>query len=139
ELMAASENITDSTFYPAALGAFARDGVQYGLPVTFSTVLLYYNQDMFDAAGVAYPDESWTWDDVIAAAENLTDAQNRVWGIHQPVQFWEFYKAAAQAGGGLTVEPAVQIDSPENREALHYLVDKLLVHEVMPSAAQMSG
>ena len=139
DLLANSENVTESTFYPAALQAFSRDDVQFGLPITFSTVLLFYNQDMFDAAGVSYPDESWTWSDVIAAAEQLTDAENRVWGIHQPVQFWEFYKAAAQAGGGLAVEPEVQIDSPENREALHYLVDKLLVHEVMPSAAQMSG
>ncbi|MEX2535110.1 MAG: sugar ABC transporter substrate-binding protein [Trueperaceae bacterium] len=139
DLLASSENISASTFYPAALQAFSRDGVQYGLPITFSTVLLFYNQDMFDAAGVSYPSDEWTWDDVIAAAEQLTDAENRVWGIHQPVQFWEFYKAAAQAGGGLTVTPEVRIDSPENREALHYLVDKLAVHGVMPSAAEMSG
>jgi multiple sugar transport system substrate-binding protein len=139
EHLAASSNISDGTFYPAALQAFSSDGVQYGLPITFSTVLLYYNKDMFDAAGVSYPDASWTWDDVIAAAERLTDADRRVWGIHQPVQFWEFYKAAAQAGGGLTISPTVRIDSPENREALHYLVDKLAVHGVMPSAAQMSG
>ncbi|MEX2540906.1 MAG: sugar ABC transporter substrate-binding protein [Trueperaceae bacterium] len=137
--ISASQSISEGTFYPAALEAFSRDGVQYGLPITFSTVLLFYNQDMFDAAGVSYPDASWTWDDVIAAAEQLTDSDNRVWGIHQPVQFWEFYKAAAQAGGGLTVSPEVQIDSPENREALHYLVDKLAVHGVMPSAAEMSG
>jgi multiple sugar transport system substrate-binding protein len=137
--LASSDNISEGTFYPAALQAFSRDGVQYGLPITFSTVLLFYNQDMFDAAGVSYPDESWTWNDVISAAQQLTDADNRVWGIHQPVQFWEFYKSAAQAGGGLSVSPSVQIDSPENREALRYLVDKVRVHGVMPTAAEMSG
>jgi multiple sugar transport system substrate-binding protein len=137
--MAASSAVDDTTFYPAALEAFARDGVQYGLPITFSTVLLVYNQELFDAAGVAYPDDTWTWDDVIAAASAITDAPNRVWGISQPVQFWEFYKTAAQAGGGLSVTPTVQIDTPENREALHYLVDKIQVHGVMPSDAEMSG
>jgi multiple sugar transport system substrate-binding protein len=137
--MAASSAVDDTTFYPAALEAFARDGVQYGVPITFSTVLLVYNQELFDAAGVAYPDDTWTWDDVIAAASAITDAPNRVWGISQPVQFWEFYKTAAQAGGGLSVTPTVQIDTPENRAALHYLVDKIQVHGVMPSDAEMSG
>lgn len=137
--VAASENIGGDTFYPAALDAFAYDGTQYGLPITFSTVMLFYNKDMFDAAGLDYPDESWTWDDVIAAAQALTDAPNRVWGISQPIQFWEFYKAAAQAGGGLTVTPTVQIDTEENLAAAHYLVDKVRVQHVMPTDAEMSG
>jgi len=137
--LGASEAIGADTFYPAALDAFAYDGVQYGLPITFSTVLLFYNEDMFDAAGLSYPDESWTWDDVLQAAQALTDPARRVWGIYQPVQFWEFYKAAAQAGGGLAVTPTVQIDTPENREAAHYLVDKVRVSGVMPTDADMSG
>jgi multiple sugar transport system substrate-binding protein len=139
DFLAASDEIGTGTFYPAALEAFARDGVQYGLPITFSTVVLYYNEDLFDAAGVSYPDDSWTWDDVLAAAAAITRSDDRVWGISQPVQFWEFYKAAAQAGGGLSVSPTVTIDTPENREALHYLVDKIQVHGVMPSDEEMSG
>jgi len=137
--MDASAAISDSTFYPAALDAFAFDGHQYGLPITFSTVMLIYNKDMFDAAGLSYPDESWTWDDVLSAATALTDAPNRVWGISQPVQFWEFYKVAAQAGGGLQVAPTVEINTEANLAAAHYLVDKVTVHHVMPTDAEMSG
>ncbi|CAN5701785.1 sugar ABC transporter substrate-binding protein [soil metagenome] len=139
EYLDSSDEIGAATFYPAALEAFSRDDVQYGLPITFSTVVLYYNEDLFDAAGVSYPDDSWSWDDVIAAASAITRAEDRVWGISQPVQFWEFYKTAAQAGGGLSVSPTVSIDTPENREALHYLVDKIQVHGVMPSDEEMSG
>ncbi|MER3445185.1 MAG: hypothetical protein C4321_06940 [Chloroflexota bacterium] len=58
--------------------------------------------------------------------------------MSQPVQFWEFYKVARQAGGGLQVSPSVQIDIPANREALRYLVDKVRL-KVMPSDAEMSG
>ena len=132
------EGATDA-FYPAALNAFSHEGTQYGLPITFSTVVLFYNKDLFDAAGVAYPTDDWTWDNVINAGEQITDEQNRVWGIYQPVQFWEFYKVAAQAGGGLKVGDTVSIDTPENQEALHYLVDKIQVHGIMPSDVQMSG
>ena len=138
-LMAGSSLITDDTFYPAALDAFSYEGVQLGLPITFSTVLLIYNKDLFDAAGVGYPTDEWTWDDVIAAGKAITDPAKRVWGISQPIQFWEFYKAAAQAGGGLAVTPTVQIDTPENLAAAHYLVDKVRVHHIMPTDAEMSG
>lgn len=129
----------ESTFYPAALDAFKYKDAQYGLPITFSTVVLFYNKDLFDAAGVEYPTNEWTWDNVIEAAKALTNSPERVWGIHQPVQFWEFYKTAAAAGGGLMIGDTVEIDTPENREALHYLVDKVQTHKVMPTDAEMSG
>lgn len=137
--MAASTKVSDATFYPAALNAFGYDGAQLGLPITFSTVMLVYNKDLFDAAGVDYPTDDWTWDDVMTAAKAITDPAKRVWGISQPVQFWEFYKVAAQAGGGLTVTPTVQIDTAENRAAAHYLVDKVTALHVMPTDAEMSG
>lgn len=137
DLLAAGSAGRDA-FYPAALDAFAYDDVQYALPITFSTVVLFYNKDLFDAAGVAYPTDAWTWADVMAAAEAINDPANRVWGIYQPVQFWEFYKVAQAAGGGLQVAPTVAIDTPENRAALEYLVGKIQAG-VMPTDAQMSG
>lgn len=138
-LMRKDTALAKDTFYPAAQNAFKYRSVQYGLPMTFSTVVLFYNKDLFDKAGVAYPTKDWTWKDELEAAKKLTDASKKVWGDFQPVQFWEFYKVAAQAGGGLKVSPSVQIDTPKNREALHWLVDKVLVHKVVPSSAEMSG
>lgn len=129
----------ENTFYPAALDAFKYEDTQYGLPITFSTVVLFYNKDLFDAAGVAYPTEDWTWADVTKAAQVITNPAERVWGVYQPVQFWEFYKTAAAAGGGLEVGDTVAIDTPENRAALHYLVDKVQTDKVMPTDAEMSG
>jgi multiple sugar transport system substrate-binding protein len=136
--LAADPTLAEDTFYPAALEAFAYEGVQYGLPITFSTVVLFYNQDLFDAAGIAYPTDDWTWDDVMTAAEAISDPANRVWGIYQPVQFWEFYKVAQAAGGGLEVGPEIAIDTPANRAALDYLVGKITAG-VMPTDAQLSG
>lgn len=128
-----------NTFYPAALKAFQYGGKQYGLPISFSTVVLFYNKDLFDKAGVAYPNANWKWADVISAAQKINNPAERVYGIHQPIQFWEFYKVAQQAGGGIKIGSTVQIDTPANRRALHYLVDKVRVSKVMPDAAQMSG
>ncbi len=50
------------------------DGKMYGLPMGYNCQSLYFNQDMFDAAGIAYPppDGNYTWQDVRAWARQLT-------------------------------------------------------------------
>lgn len=52
--------------------SFAIDGQSYGLPYRQDAWVLYYNKDLFDKAGVDYPDGSWTWDDYADAAKALT-------------------------------------------------------------------
>jgi multiple sugar transport system substrate-binding protein len=59
-------------YWPALLEWATYEGSVYGFPRDIGLVVLYYNKDIFDEAGVPYPDESWTWDDLLAAAEQLT-------------------------------------------------------------------
>lgn len=55
------------------LSNYEVDGATYAIPYRQDAWYLYYNKDMFDAAGVDYPDGSWTWDDYDAAAASLTE------------------------------------------------------------------
>ena len=48
------------------------NGKLYALPICFSTFSLFYNKDMFDEAGISYPDESWTWNVLCEASKKLT-------------------------------------------------------------------
>jgi len=126
-------------FYPRAYDAFNFEGMQLGLPETFSTVVLFYNKDLFDKAGVAYPAEDWTWSDAVAAAEKLTDAEAGVWGLYSPIQFWEFYKKAAQNRCSFFKDKEVAINSPECIEALQTMIDFVTKYHVMPTDAEMGG
>lgn len=140
ELAAADPDYSPSVFYNKALSAFSYQGVQYALPETFSTVVLFYNKDLFDAAGVAYPTEDWTWDDAIAAAEKIRDPENDIWGLNSPVQFWEFYKKVAQNGGSIyDADGNPVINSPENVQALQTMLDIQSTYDIMPGAADMGG
>jgi len=58
------------------------EGHIYGLPYRTSKWVLYYNKDLFDQAGIPYPDETWTWDRYREAAKALSsgEGQNRVYG-----------------------------------------------------------
>ena len=49
-----------------------QSGDMYAIPYAWVTPVLFYNKDMFDEAGLAYPDDNWTWDDFLAAAQKLT-------------------------------------------------------------------
>ena len=59
--------------YPGLRDAFSADGELYCPAKDFSTLALLYNIDAFEAAGVELPTEDWTWDDMSAAAEALTN------------------------------------------------------------------
>lgn len=133
-------DVADAGSYrESLLDAYATDGTQYALPSSFSDVVLYYNTDLFDAAGLEYPTNDWTWEDERAAAEALTDQASGVWGDHQPVSFYEYYKALAQNGGEFLNADgtAVAFNTPEGIEAAEWLVGKS--GTVMPTIEQGQG
>src|SRR5437868_5701413 len=49
-------------------------------PMEWVTAAIYYNKDLFDKAGLAYPTAAWTWDDFAKDAAALTDKANGVYG-----------------------------------------------------------
>lgn len=54
------------------LDSTMKDGKHYGIPFATNCTALYYNKDMFDAAGLAYPDENTTWEQFREMANALT-------------------------------------------------------------------
>lgn len=133
-------SVDDPAVYrQSLLESYQTDGEQYALPSSFSNVVLYYNAELFDAAGLDYPTSDWTWEDEQSAAEALTDASAGIWGDHQPVSFHEFYKVLAQNGGQFLTEDgsAVAFNTPEGIEAARWLVDKS--GTVMPTIEQGQG
>ena len=130
-----------SSLNAQALNAFQADGVQYGMPASFSNVLLFYNKELFDKAGVSYPTKDWTWKEMDAAAIKIRELGKDTFGVFQPVQFWEFYKAVQQNGGSLFNEDMTQFtfNTPQNVETLQHLADRLTKDNSMPTQAQLSG
>ena len=50
------------------------NGRYYGVPKDKDNGVLVYNKEMFDQAGVAYPNDDWTWDDLVDASQKIYDA-----------------------------------------------------------------
>lgn len=72
-----------SDFAPAALDSFVVDGHQYMIPMQWFTQYLYYNKDLFEAAGIEkVPD---TWEELADVASRITDADKNIYGFGLPV------------------------------------------------------
>lgn len=137
--LAELKGVDGAKYKPSLLEAFSADGKQYGLPESFSNVVLFYNKDLFKAAGVAEPTAEWTWKDEQAAAAKLTDKSKKVWGDYQPISFFEFYKALGQSGGEFLSadKKTATFNSDAGRAAAEFLVAK--AGKTMPTEADGAG
>lgn len=117
---------------PFAREAALYKGKSYVLPFNVSTPLLYYNQDLFKAAGLDPAKPPRNWDELLAAARQLRraeDGRTTVFGINTPPQ-WVRWAMTNQAGGGW-VDPdtdEVLIDRPESIEAYRFAASWVREH-----------
>lgn len=114
------ENVDD--FYPSLTQAFTIDGTFYCPPKDFSTLALQYNTDLFDAAGLEYPNADWTWEDLRSAAEALTDPDSGVYGLTLSADLARWIAFLYQADGTLTDAgfTTMTLDTPEALEAMEF-------------------
>jgi multiple sugar transport system substrate-binding protein len=119
------------------------DGQQWCLPKDFSPLGVYYNKKLFDEYGVEYPTDGWTWDDLLAKAQALTDPANGIWGIQLPATWtsgFEYWIGAA--GGRLISEDGTQyigyMDSPESIAAVQFYADLYNEYQVAPPPADFN-
>lgn len=95
----------------------------FGIPDRGGCTIMYYNKDLFDDAGLAYPDENWTLDDYFNAVEKLTkdtdgDGEIDQWGTTS-THYQAIWGYMFQANGGnLIKDGQVVVNSPENLELL---------------------
>ncbi|WP_163537430.1 sugar ABC transporter substrate-binding protein [Gracilibacillus sp. YIM 98692] len=115
------------------------DGKYWGVPQGIQIGALYYNKDHFDKAGVEYPSEDWTWEDLKEAAAKLTlDASNKKpkdegFNSENIQQFGltffsiteGWFSVLKSYGGGILDDSLNQsiINTEENKQAFEWMVD----------------
>ena len=107
-----------------------------GFPAVVDNLSLIYNTTVFDAAGVDYPTEDWTWEDFRAAAKELTDASTNTYGYAYSVSgseetTWQFWPHLWQHGGQILSDDGAtaEFNSEAGVEALTFLRDMAVEDE----------
>jgi len=93
----------------------------FGLPDRGGPMILYYNKDLFDEAGLAYPDETWTAEQLQDALEALTIVENGEtvqWGGSWLSWFPQWGNEIKRHGGHFIENGEVVVNSPQNLAAL---------------------
>ncbi len=126
---------------------FDASGRQFGVPKYQGTLVLYYNKDIFDKYGVAYPDASWTYHDYQTAMEKLTrdtngDGLTDIWGSMLDIG-WDRLQVHINAWGGNIVDPndptKCVIDSPVALAALEWVRARMWDDKVMATFTDVNN
>jgi multiple sugar transport system substrate-binding protein len=131
--------------YPETLRSmYSFEDTVYGIPRDFDTIALFYNKDLFDAAGVEYPTGDWTWDDMRAAAEQLTvkegDSASQ-WGYGSALDDHGGYFNLVKQNEGQILnadQTEAMLDEPASCEAIQFAGD-FIADGLSPSVAVMQA
>jgi multiple sugar transport system substrate-binding protein len=130
-------------YYPRTLEVLTHGGGLYALPSGFSVDALYYNKNAFDAAGVPYPDETWTWETLLDAAQRLTirDDSGRViqygW-TDSGLNMWPWiWQNGGQVFDDERNPTRCTLTDPAVVEAVQFYYDLSLKHKVAPNVAEL--
>jgi multiple sugar transport system substrate-binding protein len=132
---------------PNLMESLSADGQTWALPYAWNNMVMYYNTDRFEEAGVEPPSEDWTWDEFLETAKALTEDED---GDGDPERYgftWasnEIFPGVlpwvVNAGGNLVTEDrcTVTVDSPEVTEAMTFLNDLIVTEKVSPAPSPMT-
>jgi len=125
------------SFYPSLMENGTAAGQTWGIPFQRSTIVMYYNKDMFKAAGLDPETPPANWPELIEAGKKLTKGDGSQWGMMIPstgYPYWMFGALAMQNGEVLMngSGDTTYFDKPGVAEALNFWKGLGSDHKVMP-------
>lgn len=124
---------------PSLLESSTVDGELLGLPYEFNNIVLYYNKDMFDAAGLEYPNADWTWDELLEAGRALTADDGSQYGL-----VWSQFEDDIVLGSAGVTPLALDgsganYDTDEAVVAYEFLYDMYIESGIAPRPDETAG
>ena len=123
------------SFYPALMANGAIEGKTWGVPFQRSTIVAYYNKDMFRKAGLDPEKAPQSWDELVSMGRKLT--KDGAYGLMIPstgYPYWMFQALAIQNGKELMSNDGLTtyFDDPKVVETLEFWKSLSTEHGVMP-------
>lgn len=138
-----ANGLDPKNFPEASIESYSFDGELYASPTGYSTMGVWYNTDLFDRAGVAYPAEGWTQEDFVTAATAISTALGSEGVFGAAAAPWTgqetYYNTIYQSGGEVISEDGTTsgYDDPDTIAGIKLWVD-LAQAGVSPSVAQIT-
>ena len=123
------------SFYPALMANGQIEGQTWGVPFQRSTIVAYYNRDMFEAAGLDPDQAPTTWEELVDMGQALTTEDT--YGLMIPstgYPYWMFQALAIQNGIEVMSDDGTTtyFDDPAVVETLEFWRSLSVDHGIMP-------
>lgn len=148
DFMKNSEQLHPDKFYKGVIDSATYNGRYYGVPWIANPLIVYYNKNLFDEAGIEYPSptDDWTWQEFIEIAKKLTTEKEDVHGNKYQqygtvVDGWPNIETFIWAGGGDIIAENgedILLDSEESLKGLDIL-QEILASKITPSYSEVSS
>lgn len=127
-----AREITEEYLEGAILSSSLNNSV-WGIPDRVSTKVLYYNKGILDEAGLNYPDDQWSLDELAYAAEQISSQLEGTYGFHLGDNFLDTIPLFSSFGARALREDGTMslLDSSEAIEALDF-ISNLVEKGVVP-------
>lgn len=125
-------------FYEGFMSNSQIDDHVWSLPFQRSTIVLYYNKDAFEEAGLDPERPPETWDELVEYGEALTiDDGKTQWGLEIPstdYQYWMLQALALETEDNIMSDDGKEtfFDAPYTKEAMQFYLDLGQKHQIMP-------
>ncbi len=135
---------TKDQFFPSILNRFTVNGQLQAIPRDVAPfACVFYNKKLFDEAGLPYPKDDWTWDDLLRYARALTkqDESGRItqYGFYG----WAWQNFIYGNGGALVDDihnpTKTLLDDPKSIEGLQFYADLINLYKVMPTPVALAN
>lgn len=131
-----------SQYYQSTLDMFQNNGGQYGLPASYSNVVIFYNKALFDAAGLPYPDDTMDWETFMEYNKALTQDTNSdgtidIFGTSR--LWWPYYMLMTGATPFNADATQCTLTDQAAIDGFQAMVDLTLTDKVAPSANDIAA
>jgi len=133
------ENVNQEIYDENILKSLSWGGVLYAIPRDVSNLVIFYNKDLFDRFGVAYPDKIRNFDEFLVTAQKLT--RDGIFGISFEEESLFFLPYLMSEGGGILSDDLskVIIDDKKSKAGLMYYSNLRKKYHVAPRAEESAS
>lgn len=136
----------NENFFKKSLKALSYEGKLYAIPRDVSTLVIYYNKDIFKKYDVSLPNKYWSFDDLLILAKKLTkdtnnDGKTDIWGISFEEDLLFYLPYLMSEGGGVLSDDlkTLIINTPQSQKGLKFYANLRNKYHVAPTKAQSAS
>lgn len=125
-------------YYPQVLDTMTYEDRLLAIPRDVSTLVVFYNKDLFDKNNLSYPNENWNMTEFLDTAKKLTN--NGIYGISFEENSLFYLPYMRAFGGGILSSTGEQIMNSENsQKGIQYYSDLRNKYNIAPKKYQSAS